>query len=146
MQETTSPAVELVSVMRFAHSIKQKGATTYIIYVSVHDDVFIVLLNSVFAVYKQYEHVFSEEEANKLPSHENHDHKIVLEKDIPTFEPLYNLLAVELEVLRDYIKKNLFKRFIRQFTSLVDASVLFIKKKNGDLHLCVDYRDLNKYM
>ena len=69
---------------------------------------------------------------------------INLDKDKTlSFKPPYNLSSTELWVLQDYIKKNLEKRFIRQSISLSGASILFFKKKDGSLWLCVDYRDLN---
>ena len=50
---------------------------------------------------------------------------------------------MELQVLQDYIKKNLEKKFIQWSTSLSDTLILFVKKKDRSLWLCVDYRDLN---
>ena len=39
--------------------------------------------------------------------------------------------------------ENLSKGFIRASLSLVGAPILFIKKSDGSLRLCVDYRGLN---
>lgn len=46
-------------------------------------------------------------------------------------------------MLKDYIDENLSKGFIRQSSSPAGAPVLFVKKKDGSLRLCVDYRGLN---
>ena len=45
--------------------------------------------------------------------------------------------------MRAYIEKHLVNDFIRFFQSFVDASILFVKKKNDNLRLCVNYRELN---
>ena len=50
---------------------------------------------------------------------------------------------MELQVLKEYIDENLCKRFICPSTSPFYTSVLFIKKPNGSLYLCVDYNTLN---
>ena len=49
----------------------------------------------------------------------------------------------ELEVLRGYIDENLKKGFIRESKSKAGYPILFAKKKDGSLRLCVDYRKLN---
>ena len=46
--------------------------------------------------------------------------------------------------LKEYIDENLPKKFIRHSKSPAGASILFVKKKDGSLRLCVDYRGLNK--
>ena len=49
----------------------------------------------------------------------------------------------DLEELRDYRGKNLSRRWIRESDSPVGAPILFVKKKDRSLRLCVDYRELN---
>ena len=46
--------------------------------------------------------------------------------------------------MKKYIKENLEKGFIRKSTSPAGAPILFVKKKDGSLRLCVDYRKLNE--
>lgn len=92
--------------------------------------------------YADLAHVFSEDAANTLPEHGNHDLRLET-TGTPPFGPLYNLSQNELEVLREYIADNLAKGFIQPSTSSAGAPVLFIKKGDGNLRLCVDYRGLN---
>jgi len=87
---------------------------------------------------------FSEEDAAILAEHGPHEMAIDLEegKD-PPHGPLYSLSATEAEMLREYIDKNLARGWIRRSTSKAGAPILFAKKKDGSLRLCVDYRGLN---
>jgi hypothetical protein len=62
----------------------------------------------------------------------------------PPFGPIYGLSEPELQALRDYLIENLAKGFIQHSKSPADAPILFVKKKDGSLRLCVDYRGLNK--
>jgi len=88
--------------------------------------------------------VFSKKEADKLPPHRLTDCKIVLEKDATLhYGPIYPLTEEESQVLKDYIKENLEKGFIRPSESPAGYPVLFQKKKDGSLRLCVDYKKLN---
>ena len=54
------------------------------------------------------------------------------------------MALVELKKLKFQLKELLEKVFTRPSVSPWGAPVLFIKKKNGTLQLCVDYRQLNK--
>ncbi|GAA6043399.1 hypothetical protein JCM8097_008572 [Rhodosporidiobolus ruineniae] len=94
--------------------------------------------------YLDFEDVFSKDSADSLPPHQPWDHEIIIEDDksIPTSR-IYPLSASELEVLAAYIKDNLKSGFIRRSSSPVGAPILFVKKKDGSLRLCVDYRNLN---
>jgi hypothetical protein len=51
---------------------------------------------------------------------------------------------MELEVLRKWLDENLAKGFIRASLSPAGAPILFVKKGDGSLRLCVDYRGLNE--
>jgi transposase InsO family protein len=89
--------------------------------------------------------VFSPKEANKLPPHRPGDHHVQLKEDsenIP-FGPLYGMSREELKVLKEWLEENLQKGFIRPSSSPVASPVLFVKKPDGGLRFCVDYRALN---
>lgn len=49
----------------------------------------------------------------------------------------------ELIALREWLQDNLSKGFIRASSSPAASPVLFVKKPNGKLRLCMDYRALN---
>ncbi|KAA0051066.1 pol protein [Cucumis melo var. makuwa] len=54
------------------------------------------------------------------------------------------MAPAELKELKVQLKKLLDKGFIRSSVSPSSALVLFVKKKDGSMHLCIDYRELNK--
>lgn len=100
--------------------------------------------NAIPAEFAEFLDVFSKTSADALPEHTKYDHKIELEEGkIPPFGRLYNLSETELKALDTYLKENLNKGFIRTSNSPAGAPVLFVKKKDGSLRLCVDYRRLN---
>jgi hypothetical protein len=59
------------------------------------------------------------------------------------FGPIYNLSKDELLTLQEYIDENLEKGFIQHSKSPIVAPILFVKKKDGFLCMCVDYHGLN---
>ncbi|KAL0373239.1 UNVERIFIED_CONTAM: Transposon Ty3-G Gag-Pol polyprotein [Sesamum calycinum] len=56
----------------------------------------------------------------------------------------YRMAPVELQELKKQLEKLLEKGFVRSSTSPWGALVLFVKKKDGSMGLCVDYRQLNR--
>ena len=102
------------------------------------------VLAKLLREYYEFTTLFSWEKFNKLPSHRPYDHIIPLLSDKePLKDPLYNMSRDELLVLQKYLKEHLFKGFIRVSSSSAAFSVIFIKKPESSLCLCVDYCDLN---
>ena len=56
----------------------------------------------------------------------------------------HRMAPVELQKLRVQLYELLDKGFIRLSTSPWGAQVLFVKKKDKTLRLCIDYRQLNR--
>ncbi|KAL4023292.1 hypothetical protein IC575_017044 [Cucumis melo] len=54
------------------------------------------------------------------------------------------MAPVELKELKVQLQELLDKGFIRPSVSPWGAPVLFVKKKDGSMRLCIDYRELNK--
>ncbi|GJT47862.1 putative nucleotidyltransferase, ribonuclease H [Tanacetum coccineum] len=67
---------------------------------------------------------------------------------IPGAEPIskapYRMAPIELKELKDQLQELLERGFIRPSVSPWGAPVLFVKKKDGSMRLCIDYRELNK--
>ncbi|GBG89995.1 hypothetical protein CBR_g50086 [Chara braunii] len=71
-------------------------------------------------------------------------HEIILEAGVvPLKGCIYRMSEEELEVLRAQLDDLLAKGWIRPSSSPYGAPVLFVRKKNKDLQLCIDYRKLN---
>eukprot|EP00253_Pinus_taeda_P036645 PITA_36645 len=62
----------------------------------------------------------------------------------PTSKAPYKISTKELVELKLQLKEMIDKGYIRKWVSLWGASVLFVKKKDGTLRLCIDDRQLNK--
>ena len=93
------------------------------------------------AEYSDFADVFSPDLASKLPEHTRiNDHAIELVNgQQPPYGPIYSLGPVELETLKTYIETNPANGFIRPSKSSAGAPMLFDRKSNGSLWLCVNY-------
>jgi len=94
--------------------------------------------------YWDYQRVFEEEEATGLPPHRlGVDLEINIDKGTRLPLKIYPLGAKELEELGEYIQINKNREWIRDSFADGGSPIMFIKKKDGKLGLCVDYRELN---
>ncbi|NDK30177.1 reverse transcriptase family protein, partial [Nesterenkonia haasae] len=61
----------------------------------------------------------------------------------PISKAPYRMAPIELQELKTQLQELLDIGFIRPSTSPWGAPVLFVKKKDGSMRLCIDYRELN---
>ncbi|TYK20414.1 ty3-gypsy retrotransposon protein [Cucumis melo var. makuwa] len=95
-------------------------------------------------VVRDYPDVFPEELPG-LPPHREVEFVIELESGtVPISRASYRMAPAELKELKVQLQELLDKGFIRSSVSPWGAPVLFVKKKDGSMRLCIDYRELNK--
>src|SRR5258707_1812447 len=95
--------------------------------------------------YHEFQDVFSDAKANTLPPHRPYDLQISLEEGAKHFHaPIYSLSPPELMALQEFIEEHTQNGFIHPTKSLWGSLGLFIQKKDGSLHLCIDFHALNK--
>jgi hypothetical protein len=94
--------------------------------------------------YIEFQDVFTLLPDGKLLEYSLFDYEInIKEGEEPKFMPIYPLSQKELVTLQEYIKENLNKGNIRKSKSSAGYPILFIPKKEGELRIYVDYRQLN---
>ena len=95
--------------------------------------------------YKKYMDIFSMQKAKILLEHWPYDLAIQIERNkIPPLGLIYSLSVLELETLQEFLEKNTKTDIICPSKFSCGALVLFVKKKDRTLHLCVDYHSLNR--
>lgn len=105
-----------------------------------------IQLDDVPKEYHHFSKVFETSASDALPPHREYDMKINLKDETvkPTYSSIYQLSLKEQKELKDWIKENLAKNFIRKSTSPYAAPIFFVPKQDGSLRPCIDYRSLNQ--
>ena len=60
-----------------------------------------------------------------------------------SYTPLRHQSMDELRAIKQYLVENLHKGFIKASQAPFAAPILFVKKHDGSLWFCIDYRKLN---
>ena len=68
----------------------------------------------------------------------------LIPRTTPISIPSYRMAPLELKELKTQLQELLEKDYIQPSVSPWGALILFVKKKDGTLRLCIDYRQLNK--
>ncbi|GJS18037.1 putative reverse transcriptase domain-containing protein [Tanacetum coccineum] len=80
-----------------------------------------------------------------LPSQRQVEFRIdLIPRATPVAKSLYRLAPSEMQELSEQLQELQDKGFIQPSHSLWGAPILFVKKKDGSLRMCIDYRELNK--
>lgn len=95
-------------------------------------------------VLKDFTDVFSKEVPGLPPKRELDFTIELVPGAIPISKAPYRMNIIELNELKSQLKELIDKGYIRPSVSPWGAPVLFVKKKDGTLRLCMDYRQLNK--
>jgi hypothetical protein len=92
-----------------------------------------------------YNDVFPKDLPSGLPPSRAVDHKIeLLPGQPPPSRPPYRMSFDEQNELKKQLQELIDKGYIQPSVSPYGAPVLFVRKKDGSLRLCIDYRALNK--
>lgn len=95
-------------------------------------------------IVREYPDVFPKE-LSGLPPNRQIEFTIDLEPGAaPVFKAPYQITQNELQELKIQLQELLELGFIRPSVSSWGAPVLFVKKKDGTMRMCIDYRELNK--
>ena len=97
-----------------------------------------------YPVVNEFADVFPEELPGLPPQREVEFTIELVPGSEPISEAPYRMAPLELQELKEQLQDLLDKGFIRPSVSPWGAPVLFVKKKDGSMRLCVDYRELNK--
>ncbi|MGL4250315.1 MAG: DUF4939 domain-containing protein, partial [Aeromonas sp.] len=101
-------------------------------------------LSGVPEEYHDLREVFSRSRATSLPPHRPYDCSIdLLPGTSPPRGRLYSLSAPERQALEVYLADSLNAGTIVPSSSPAGAGFFFVKKKDGSLRPCIDYRGLN---
>ncbi|KAI2663109.1 Transposon Tf2-9 polyprotein [Labeo rohita] len=101
-------------------------------------------LSRVPDIYHDLHVVFSRSRAVSVPPHRSYDCAIDLfPGSSPSRGRLFSLSAPEREALEKYLSESLAAGLIRPSSSPAGAGFFFVKKKDGSLRPCIDYRGLN---
>ncbi|KZV18905.1 hypothetical protein F511_12010 [Dorcoceras hygrometricum] len=132
----------IISALK-AHSCLRKGGVGFLISLSSLASSRKPQLSDVEVVI-EFPEVFPEDICGLPPDRELEFAIDLVPGAAPVSRPPYRLAPSEMKELKEQIQELLDKGFIRPSTSPWGAPVLFVKKKDGSLRLCIDYRELNK--
>ncbi|CAI7792914.1 unnamed protein product, partial [Closterium sp. NIES-53] len=96
-------------------------------------------------VLTDFQDVFPSDLPAGLPPKHSVDHRIVLRPGSePPVRATYRMSAAEMKEVQAQLEELLEKGFIRVSSSPYAAPILFVKKKDGSLRMCIDYCALKK--
>jgi hypothetical protein len=125
-----------------AQKLIRKGCPVYLAYVRETKKGSVELAN--IPIVREYPDIFPEELPGLPPVREIEVSIDTLPRTSHIAQSPYRMAPAELDELKVRLQELLDKGFIRPSNSPWGAPVLFVKKKDDTLQLCIDYRQLNK--
>ncbi len=93
-----------------------------------------------------YADIYNKTNSDILFLNQSYDYKIKfkdLSKPFQNISPLYQISIKHLQLLKEYLQKNLQKGFISQSQLLYTSLILYTKKPGKGWRFCMDYQKLN---
>ncbi|KGK36179.1 hypothetical protein JL09_g4670 [Pichia kudriavzevii] len=95
-------------------------------------------------IHEEFRDVVTNDQPTSLPPQRNLTHRIILiEPTKSTYRRQYKLSYSEKQELNKQVDELLKQGFIKPSSSPFNSPVLFVKKKDGSMKMCVDYGLLN---
>ncbi|KAL5547540.1 hypothetical protein UlMin_002771 [Ulmus minor] len=132
----------IISALK-AKKMLSNGCVGYLAHV-VDTTIDVILKPEDVHVVKNFLEVFPEDLPGLPPNREIEFEIELLPGTSPISKVPYRMAPAELKELKEQLQELLDKKFIRPSYSPWGAPVLFVKKKDGTLRMCIDYRELNK--
>ena len=95
-------------------------------------------------IVREFSDVFPEDLSVIPPDREIDFHIELAPGTEPISKAPYRMASLELKELKVQMEDLVSKAFFRSSTSPWGAPILFLKKNDGSLRLCIDYREMNK--
>ncbi|KAK1427944.1 hypothetical protein QVD17_16705 [Tagetes erecta] len=138
--ERSKDAWNLISCL-MANKYMRKGRVAYMAYVlNVEEERHI----EDVPIVAEFSDIFPDELPGLPPLREVEFRIDLIPGAAPVAKSPYRLAPSEMQELMTQLQELTDKGFIRPSFSPWGAPVLFVKKKDGTLRMCIDYRDLNK--
>ncbi|XP_073159031.1 uncharacterized protein [Henckelia pumila] len=133
--------IPLISVLTMTRLL-QRGAEGFLVYA-------VNVLKSIpeltdIPVVKEFADVFPNKIPGFPPTREIEFSIELMSGTLPISKAPYRMTPLELKELKEQLEDLLAKGYIRPSVSPWGAPVLFVRKKDGSMRLCIDYRQLNK--
>ncbi|KAJ0813355.1 putative nucleotidyltransferase, Ribonuclease H [Helianthus annuus] len=129
-----------VSILRVSQCLKG-GCVIYMAQVTVNDPKPKI---EDIPIISEYSDVFPDELPGLPPERQVEFRIDILPGSVPIARAPYRLTPTEMKELRTQLDELLEKGFIQPSSSPWGAPILFVKKKDGSMRLCIDYCELNK--
>ena len=134
--------LRLISALQLCKMVRS-GSEAGMIFLSNLETSFAADISSI-PVVKEFADVFSADLSGLPPEREVEFAIELFPGTTPISKAPYRMALAGMKELKKQLQELLEKGFIRPSVSPWGAPVLFVKKKDGSMRLCIDYRELNR--
>src|SRR6266446_8733977 len=142
--------IRMVSTITMTKLCKDLGTSTFVISttdLNPSQATATEILDSIPAKYHKFHNIFSGEKVGTLALHRPYDLQINVEEGAkPVHGPIYSLSPPELMALQEFLEEHTRNGFICPSKSPWGSPILFVKKKDSSLCLCMDFHALSRVM